>query len=150
MSGDSAYRILVTGSRTWNDDETIAKALNSAYLATNATAPVTLVHGACPHGADALAAAWVVDLKQSGWLITEERHPADWKRFGHCAGYLRNTEMVDLGAAVCLAFVDWCVAKRCPKQGRHGSHGAVGCAELADKAGIPVRPYGIERERWAS
>lgn len=123
------YRILVTGSRTWGDYETLTNALDSAYLGTNATAPVTLVHGACPHGADAMAAAWVAGLRQAGWILTEERHPAEWQAWGKAAGFRRNAEMVKLGADICLAFI------------RDGSRGATHCADLAEKAGIPVRRW---------
>jgi hypothetical protein len=122
-------RILVTGSRTWDDYETLTNALDNAYFGTAATAPVTLVHGACPDGADAIASAWVAGLRQSGWIITEERHPADWQGHGKAAGFIRNAEMVKAGADVCLAFI------------RDGSRGATHTAGLAEKAGIPVRRW---------
>ena len=122
-------RILVTGSRTWQDARAVEHALTSTYFATTATAPVTLVHGACPRGADAMASAWAADLKRSGWVIAEERHPADWQRNGKAAGLLRNAHMVNLGADVCLAFI------------RDGSRGATHCAGLAEQAGIEVRRW---------
>ncbi len=112
-------RILVTGSRTWEDAGVIAGAL-AGYYRDGAI----LVSGACPRGADALAEEYWALL---GGEI--ERHPADWARFGRRAGFRRNAEMVNLGADACCAFI------------RDGSRGASHCAGLARAAGIPVRLY---------
>jgi hypothetical protein len=114
------YRILVTGSRTWTDWRTITAALLDAASGHDA---VMLVQG-CAAGADFLAAQ---AARKLGWEV--EDHPADWDRFGKAAGYRRNAEMVALGADVCLAFI------------RDGSKGATHCADLAEKAGIPVRRF---------
>ena len=57
------------------------------------------------------------------------RHPADWRRLGRRARPVRNRAMVNLGAAVCLAFI------------LDASPGAFGCAELAAAAGIPVERH---------
>ena len=117
------FRILVTGSRTWDDAGVIAGALAGYYREG-----AVLVSGACPHGADALAEEYWGLL---GGKV--ERHPADWERFGKRAGFRRNAEMVNAGADLCVAFI------------RDGSPGASHCAGLAIAAGIPVevhRAYG--------
>lgn len=113
-------RILVTGSRGWDDEATILHALAMARP-LGAQAP-TLVSGACPTGADAIAERLAEGL---GWKI--ERHPADWQKHGRRAGFVRNAEMVALGADLCLAFI------------RNDSKGASMTARLAEKAGIPTR-----------
>lgn len=113
------HRILVTGSRTWDDFRAIFDA-----LAPYNYGRITLVHGDCPRGADAMASA---AARAFGWEI--ERHPADWRNLGKPAGFIRNAAMVDLGADVCLAFI------------RDGSPGASHCAHLAEQAGIPVRRF---------
>lgn len=122
-------RILVTGSRTWTDYVTLADALLNAYFATTCTAPVTLVHGGCPRGADEMAHRWADEIRESGWRLDEERHPADWERHGKSAGFRRNAEMVTAGADLCLAFI------------RDGSRGASHTADLAEKAGIETRRW---------
>ena len=125
MSGKPPYRILVTGSRTWDDYDLVRTALASACYQNF---PVTIVHGACPSGADAIASWWVQQMGRN-LAITEERHPADWKKLGKRAGPVRNAEMVKLGADVCLAFI------------RDRSRGATHTANLAEKTGIPVRRW---------
>jgi hypothetical protein len=61
---------------------------------------ILLVHGACPRGADAIAA---YAARTPGYQI--EAHPADWHRYGRAAGYRRNAEMIALGADGSAAFI---------------------------------------------
>lgn len=118
------YRVLVTGSRDWNDELAIVGALQDIAAEHPADGELILVHGACPTGADAIANNWAVKY---GCLI--EAHPAAWWKYGRIAGPRRNTEMVEAGADVCLAFI------------RNGSRGATHCADTAERAGIPVRRW---------
>ena len=115
------YRVLVTGSRTWEDREGITFEL--ARLALLHPEGVTVVHGACPRGADAMA-----DQEARKLGLSVERHRADWSQ-GKAAGFQRNQAMVDLGADVCLAFI------------REHSKGATHCARAAEKASIPVEYF---------
>lgn len=116
-------RILVTGSRTWNDHGVIEDALFNAWLYLGRPEEWTLVHGTAP-GADTLAE---MVAQKAGATI--ERHPADWLQYGKRAGFLRNAEMVRLGADLCLAFI------------QDGSAGASMTAQLAEAAGIPTRRF---------
>ena len=141
------YRILITGSRTWTDEGAIWDALNAAIdqATTQGEREFVVVHGDCPRGADAQAAAFCED--QSGWYdnagytLAEERHPADWTALGRRAGYARNAAMVALGADVCLAFIGPCHSPKCGRLDAHGSHGATHCAAEARRAGIEVRRW---------
>lgn len=118
-------RVLVTGSRNWQDRQVIRDALARVWHPE-----AVLVSGACPTGADALCeACW------SHWGGQVERHPADWGRLGRAAGPRRNAQMVALGADVCLAFI------------LDGSSGATQTAALAQRAGILTRIFAAESGR---
>lgn len=119
-------RILVTGSRDWADDQALAYHLGQAAWDAVGHGRLTIIHGACPRGADAMADRWA---RHHGFPV--ETHPADWdhcadtcppahrvtKRPGdvdhpgeqpdYCptAGPRRNQHMVDLGADVVVAFL---------------------------------------------
>lgn len=122
------YRILVTGSRDWLSAARLYRVLDEV-LAEHGS--LILVHGACPSGADKMADNWAGNVHYFGGqaAVTREPHPADWAAHGRAAGFRRNAEMVALGADLCLAFI------------RNGSRGATHCADLAEKAGIPVRRF---------
>lgn len=136
-------RILVTGSRGWTDEEQINRALYDAWAEHHGIpGDIVLVHGGCPTGADAIAdRQW--RARSGGEPV--EVHPADWSQ-GRSAGFQRNAAMVDLGADLCLAFISDCTSPRCDKPRPHPSHGATHTADLAEKAGIPVRRYYPEQE----
>lgn len=126
-----AYRILVTGSRDWEDIPALRRVLNQALAEVPSwSQPVIIVHGACPRGADAHADQWAREAADSPlYTVTAERHPANWQLEGKRAGFIRNARMVNLGADLCLAFI------------RNGSRGASHTAALAEQAGIPVRRF---------
>jgi hypothetical protein len=131
-------RVLVTGSRTWTDASAVWRALNDVDRSSGEH--LTIVHGACPNSPDMMAVEWAE--RRRGSIV--EPHPADWDAHGPKAGFIRNKEMVDLGADLCLAFIARCVKLPCKRPGVHGSHGAVHCAHQAAAAGIPT----IEYLRW--
>ena len=113
-------RILITGSRNWENYGLVQYVLTDLY-AKNPSA--VLVSGNCPSGADAMCERMWCSL---GGKV--ERHPADWS-LGRKAGPLRNQQMVDLGADLCVAFR------------RGDSRGTTHCANAATLAGIPTEWY---------
>jgi hypothetical protein len=141
------YRILVTGSRAWSDEEALLDALAHAVVTglwhhEN----VVVAHGACPAGADAMAE----QICHARGIRTEP-HPADWEApcrpecpRGHrgtrhdgstwcpSAGHYRNQHMVDLGAHACVAAF----------QPGAINAGTSDCVRRAIAAGIPVTACG--------
>ncbi|MER5966677.1 SLOG family protein [Streptomyces sp. NPDC002057] len=141
----TSYRILATGSRDWTDTDAVREALDDIYVLTPHSRLLVVVHGACPTGADAIASAWVREQRRP-WFVTEEPHPArghPTQDFGPWpgAGPRRNGFMVGIGADACLAFIGPCTSPRCRRTDPHPSHGATGCADLAEAAGTPTQRY---------
>lgn len=119
-------RILVTGSRTWQDVDTIRNVLGG-YLRDYPGSVV--VSGACPNGADAIAE---FIAEEHGAEV--ERHPAEWDLYGKRAGFVRNGQMVNLGADLCLAFI------------KNNSKGATMTADMAEQEGIQTKRFYINAE----
>jgi hypothetical protein len=141
----NTYRVLVTGSRDWTDRRVVEDTLTAAgALAVALGQRLVVVHGACPTGADRIADGWARWHQNRGTAIDIEQHPAQGhptEDFGPwpAAGPRRNAFMVGLGADACFAFIGPCTSPRCRRTEPHPSHGASGCADLAEQAGIPVR-----------
>lgn len=121
-SAEEVKRLLITGTRHGWDETELKEALADAHRQLNQPGEsAVLVHGAAP-GVDSQAAViWQL------WGFETEAHPADWSLHGKAAGPIRNQEMVDLGADLCLAFV------------AADSRGTRHCASAAEEAGIPVQ-----------
>lgn len=123
-------RILVTGSRKWADRRAIWTALEGEYLV--APKGIVVVHGAA-EGADDIADRWAWGSKQMGRLVEVETHPPDYVKYGRKrAPLVRNKEMAELGAHVCLAF---------PLEGGTGTRHMM---SRAISAGIEVINYGYQ------
>jgi hypothetical protein len=124
------FRVLVTGSRTWDDRTAVWTALDQIAV-EHPSARVIVVHGDAS-GADRLAVEWVDNVRAE-----DEPHPPDYTAHGAIAPLVRNGEMVEAGADLCLTFIQECP---CPRRKKpHGTHGSVDCATKAARAGIPVR-----------
>lgn len=90
----------------------------------------TLVHGACPTGADQMAEDWYY---HHGWRYCagREAYPARWDIEGNAAGPLRNRRMVNKGVKLGLAFP------------LGDSAGTWDCVRKMQGAKIPVRIYDV-------
>ena len=115
-------RILSTGGRDWDDIDAIRDAIMLATIGVSKR-QVFVVHGAA-RGADTIA-----DQIARGLGMIPEPHPANWSEHHRAAGPIRNQQMVDLGADMCLAFL------------MPGSKGTADCIKRAEKAGIPVTVF---------
>lgn len=89
-------RVIVTGSRGWEDRERIE--LRLSQLPPSPT--TTIVHGDA-RGPDRIAGQFAAILG-----MTVEAHPAEWDRLGKSAGRVRNEKMCLLGADLLIAFWD--------------------------------------------
>lgn len=140
MTGRAPYRVLVTGSRDWRDEQRVRRELARAWH--ESARPIVVVHGACDTGADQHAALWVRDCRAAllGG-VTDEPHPAAWKQGGRGAGPARNRQMVDSRPALCLAFIAPCTKWNCTRAEVHGSHGSTQCADYAEACGITTRRF---------
>jgi hypothetical protein len=116
------FTVIVTGSRDLEDDQKVFKALEDLWYQTEG--PLFVRHGDCPTGADRFASIWC-GFEQGG--VYEIPHPADWDQHGKAAGPIRNREMAQAGADLCLAFP------------LGGSRGTWNCVNECKKAGIPVK-----------
>ena len=121
-------RVLVTGSRkTKRAQERYVEGKLEHHLGPfrDLGYEITIIQGECPYGGvDRVAKRW----GQKNDCI-DEPHPADWSAHGKSAGRIRNTDMVDSSAGICLAFPG------------KASVGTPDCLNKAWRAGIPTHVY---------
>src|SRR6187551_1164455 len=132
-------RLLITGSRDWDLYESVSGRIVEAVIDWIKDHPglengpidwLTIVHGNCPRGADAIAENFATQVLR----VNVERHDADWASFGKSAGFRRNRIMVNSNPDMCLAFI------------RNKSKGATSCRDLAKAAGIATETFLYENE----
>ena len=127
-------RILVTGSRDWDNEQVILDNLKFWYRKFKGKRPVILVSGNAK-GADTIAENLWSKYVNPDWI---ERYPA--KDFDH--PLKRNDHMISLGANVCLGFLLPCYREGCMVENRfHFSHGGAYTVTNALAAGIEVHTY---------
>jgi len=119
-------RLLITGSRNWEDAAAVEEALRDWWISTGRNPEAVLVSGACRTGADRIA-----ETLWEAQGLTVERHPAQWDKLGRRAGPERNKAMVKSQPDAAVAFI------------LDGSAGASGTLKMIQSAGIPVRIYTI-------
>ena len=93
-------RFIVTGSRKWRDRNRIANRLADLPPDTTIVVGYNPETGT-PEGVDRIA---YQEAQKLGLLV--EAHTADWNRYRQGAGSIRNRQMADSGAQLCLAFWD--------------------------------------------
>mgnify|MGYP002626447683 CR=1 FL=1 len=108
-------RVLICGSRLWEDADTIRAALEILR-------PDAVLHGAC-RGADCQAGCEAAALD-----IDVEEFPADWS-LGPSAGPIRNSAMLQTKPDLVVAFV-----RRTP----NANTGTYDTVNKARRMGIPV------------
>lgn len=155
----------VTGSRDWADPGAIRRGLTAAQ-GDAYPAEMLLIHGKCPprtekgdvigwNKARLMSDRQKLRLCGADWLasvIAAQLHwqqrafPAQWDLHGAGAGHVRNTEMVNYGAHLWLAFINACTSpgRSCAKA-PHGSHGGADCLAKVQAAGLP---FILDRRGW--
>lgn len=88
-------RLIVAGSRGFNDYPLMARALD----AINQQETVRVVLSGTARGADTLGERWAFENR-----VRIERHPAEWNKYGKSAGYRRNAEMADAAHGLLAAW----------------------------------------------
>lgn len=105
------------GSRRYDDRNRIAKRLFDLPPPYD---DLIIVHGNA-RGVDRIAGQ---EAEKLGFRV--EKFPADWDQFGKRAGYVRNLQMAQAGANLCIAFWDGT------------SKGTKHMMDIAEEHGIPV------------
>ena len=102
-------KVIVCGSRDYDVEGYIWSLLDFEYSwVEDSGDPFIVIEGGAK-GADASAAAWAdhkFEYMTPGHGIEHRRFPADWDKFGKQAGYIRNTQMLDEGPDLVLAFIN--------------------------------------------
>lgn len=124
MSERRKLRVLVCGGRDYQDRNAVFRALDALAEADDdnmlGKVEITVIHGACPTGADLWADEWAV----VNWCQIAA-FPADWS-YGRAAGPMRNARMLAEGKPdLVLAFP--------------GGRGTADTVRRAGQAGVPVR-----------
>jgi hypothetical protein len=100
-------RVIICGSRNWEGITARARIHNILgdlwAFARALGQPLTIIHGDCPTGVDAIADAWARRRSDEG--IQVRAWPAEWDRLGKAAGPVRNSNMALAGADMCIAFL---------------------------------------------
>lgn len=119
-------RLLVCGSRHFNDLELMKKVLRGMFDVDDT---VTLIHGD-DKGSDRLSERALAGYLKGGLVV--RRFPAEWDKYGKAAGPIRNQQMLFEGKP------DKVLAFLAPD-----SRGTKNMIEIAQKAGVPVEIVNI-------
>lgn len=114
-----SFKVVVAGSRTFNDYEFLKEKLNKALSKKE---NVTIISGGA-RGADYLGEKYAKEYNLDLIIC-----PADWDKHGKGAGYIRNKEMVAMADGV-VVFWDGI------------SKGTKHTMELSNSRGIPLKVY---------
>lgn len=93
-------RVIVCGSRHWRDRQKVVDRL--ARLPTD----TLIVVGYDPEKKRPKGADEIVYQESLRMGLNIETHPALWEIYNKGAGFVRNKEMAELGARLCICFWD--------------------------------------------
>jgi hypothetical protein len=119
-SRNDVFRVIVAGSRTFQDYVKLKRCLN--YFLRNRNPIGLVVVSGAARGADTLGERYA---QEKGYFI--DCYPADWGRFGKQAGFMRNVDMAEHADAL-VAFMQ-----------HGGTPGTQHMIDIAKQAGLPYR-----------
>lgn len=88
------YKVIVAGTRTFNDYEALKQHLDKQLRYKSATHRICIISG-CAKGPDQLGIQYAIE---KGYQFL--KYPADWNKYGTAAGPIRNTQMINNADAV--------------------------------------------------
>ena len=92
-------KIIVAGSRSFNDYDILRRELDSYLIEKNIKEEIEIVSGGAV-GADQLGERYAIERK-----LKIKKFPAEWGRYGKSAGFIRNKQMA-FYATHCVCFWD--------------------------------------------
>jgi len=125
---NTAY-IIICGGRDFNNNKLLESSVNFNISYLKMKNKIKIISGGAP-GADTLGEEYA---KKYTYDII--RIPADWKKYGKPAGFIRNTEMIKTATHV-IAFWDG------------QSKGTKHTIDLAIKKDIPVKVIDIQMDEY--
>lgn len=120
MSNHPLYRVIIAGTRTFDNYELLRDKCDAILSEKRQDSNIVVVSGTA-RGADRLGERYA---REKGYEIRQ--FPADWKKHGKSAGYIRNSLMADNADAL-IAFWDG------------QSRGTKNMIETAKKKGLAVK-----------
>lgn len=93
------FRVIIAGTRSFNDYELLRTSCNNLLSEKQRTHTVVVISGTA-RGADQMGERYA---RERGFQL--RRFPADWEQHGKSAGHIRNAKMADNADAL-IAFWD--------------------------------------------
>ena len=114
------FKVIIAGSRGFSNYKLLKETCDKYLREKKKTHNVIVVSGHA-RGADSLGEKYASDED-----LDLEIYPADWKKYGKSAGFMRNEQMADIADAV-IAF--W----------NGESHGTKHMIDIAEEKGLNVK-----------
>ena len=99
MSDYPPFRVIIAGTRSFNDYELLRDSCNNLLSEKQRTHTVVVISGTA-RGADQMGERYA---RERGFQL--RRFPADWEQYGKSAGHIRNAKMAGNADAL-IAFWD--------------------------------------------
>lgn len=100
-------KIVVCGSRTWQEKEKLERLLDWVYAGSLWTERDFILIQGGARGADLMAGDWAERrMEFNDFVIEHIQMDADWELYGRSAGFRRNIQMLEQEPDLVIAFWD--------------------------------------------